>query len=53
MATETRRVLRTEQEIFEAGWRACEERGDKLTPAKAAQLAAIVRPHLRRDDTAA
>jgi hypothetical protein len=43
-----RPMLRTEQDIFEAGWRACEERGDKLTPAKAAKLAAIIGPHLRR-----
>lgn len=52
MATTTR-ICRTPEECFEAGWQACEDRGDRLTPAKAAQLAAIVRPYLRRDDTAA
>jgi hypothetical protein len=52
MATDKARILRTEQEIFEAGQQNARQKGWKLTPERAALMAAIVRPYLRRDAAA-
>lgn len=46
MADDKHRMLHTVEEIREEARRRCRARGDKLSPARAALVAAILRPHL-------
>lgn len=48
-----RRLLRTTEEILQAGRDACKARGDKLSPERYRLLADMVRPYLRLDEPAA
>ncbi len=41
---------RTREQCLELGRRHARDRGDKLTPEQIVRLAALVRPHLRRED---
>jgi hypothetical protein len=49
MANEPKRC-RTPEEAFEAGRELARTRGDRLSDTQAVRLAALVRPHLDRDD---
>ena len=48
-----RRICRTPEECEEAGRQLVRDKGWKLSPERADLVLAILRPHLRRDVTAA
>lgn len=48
-----RPMCRTPDECFEAGWADGEALGERLSPAQRDRIAALIRPHLNRDDEAA
>jgi hypothetical protein len=45
-------ICRTPEEIEQAGRQLVRDNGWKLSPAQAARIATLLRPHLARDDAA-